>query len=69
MINFFAVTMMADKSAAMKPRTFSIDVTEKVKALQAKGELTATPAVTLVPQGEPSPEAKPTIGQIQLVAQ
>ncbi|HXZ01345.1 MAG TPA: tyrosinase family protein [Stellaceae bacterium] len=68
-INFFGVTMMRDKMAAMKPRTFSFDVTEKVKTLQAKGELTATPAVSLVPQGEADEKAKATIGQIQLVSQ
>jgi tyrosinase len=68
-INFFGVTMMNDKMASMKPRTFSLDVTDKVKALAARGELTNTPSVTLVPQGEPNEAAKPTIGQIQLVSQ
>jgi tyrosinase len=68
-INFFGVTMMGDKMAAMKPRTFSLDVTDQIKALSAKGALGATPAVTLVPQGEPNETAKPTIGQIQLVSQ
>jgi hypothetical protein len=37
--------------------------------LAAKGELTPKPAVTIVPQGEPNAAAKPTIGEIQLVAQ
>jgi tyrosinase len=68
-INFFGVTMMADKHAAMRPRTFSFDVTDKVNILAAKGELTPTPSVTIVPQGEPNAAAKPTIGQVQLVAQ
>ena len=68
-MNFFGVTMMRDKMAAMKPRTFSFNVTEKIKALQAKGELTNTPAITLVPQGTPDKAANPTIGQIQLVSQ
>ncbi len=68
-INFFGVTMMNDKMASMKPRTFSLDVTDKVKALAARGALTNTPSVTLVPQGEPNEAAKPTIGQIQLVSQ
>jgi tyrosinase len=68
-INFFGVTMMKDKMASMKPRTFSLDVTDKVKGLEAHGGLTETPSVTLVPQGEPNEAAKPSIGQIQLVTQ
>ena len=68
-INFFGVTMMNDKMASMRPRTFSLDVTEQVRALEAHGGLSDTPAVTLVPQGEPNEAAKPSIGQIQLVSQ
>jgi tyrosinase len=68
-IHFFSVTMVADKHESMKPRTFSFDVTDQVRILAAKGELTPKPAVTIVPQGEPNAAAKPTIGEIQLVAQ
>jgi tyrosinase len=63
-INFFAVTMSSDMKA-MKPRTFSINVTDKIKGLA----VTDTPAVTLVPQGELNEAAMPTIGKIQLVSQ
>jgi tyrosinase len=68
-INFFGVTMTADKHAAMKPRTFSFDVTDNIQILAAKGELTPTPEVTIVPQGEANAGAKPTIGAVQLVSQ
>jgi hypothetical protein len=41
------------------------NVTNQVKALKAKGVLTATPSVTLVRRGDPE-SAKPTVGQIVL---
>jgi tyrosinase len=63
-INFFGVTMGPDMEA-MKPRSFSLDVTDKAKAL----DLSESPAVTLAPSGEPSEEAKPTIGKVQLAVQ
>lgn len=63
-INFFAVTMSSEMTA-MKPRDFSLNVTDKVKDIN----LTETPAVTLVPQGEPNEAAKPMIGKIELVSQ
>lgn len=68
-LNFFGVTPMSDRMAMPMPRTFSYDVTEKVKALQAAGQLSNTPIITLVPQGAPDTAAKPTIGQVQLVSQ
>jgi tyrosinase len=65
-INFFAVTMSADMDN-MKPRTFSIDVTDKIKALG--NALAEAPTVTLVPSGQPAETANATIGEVQLVAQ
>jgi len=65
-INFFAVTMAAGMDD-MKPRTFSLEITDKIKALG--DSLTNSPAVTLAPSGEPSEDAKPTIGQVQLAVQ
>jgi hypothetical protein len=56
---------MSSDMKAMKPRTFSINVTDKIKGLA----VTDTPAVTLVPQGELNEAAMPTIGKIQLVSQ
>lgn len=46
---------------------FSFDITRIAKALAAKGKLSSTPAVTIVPSGEPSAEAKPVIGDIKLI--
>lgn len=68
-INFFGVTMAGPDMSGMTPRTFSLDVTDKIKALQASGALSETPAVTLVPQGEPAENARASIGQVQLVSQ
>jgi hypothetical protein len=73
-LNFFGATSMgsmpgmSDMAEAMT-RTFSYEVTDKVKALQASGRLTGEPSITLVPQGAPSKTANPVIGQIELVAQ
>ena len=63
-INFFGVTMGPGMDA-MKPRSFSLDITDKAKELN----LSDSPAVTLAPSGQPSEEAKPTIGQVQLAVQ
>ncbi len=63
-INFFGVTM-APGMDDMKPRTFSLEVTDKVKALN----LSESPAVTLAPTADPGEEAKPVIGQVQLAVQ
>ena len=68
-INFFGVTMAGPDMSGMTPRTFSLDVTDKIKALQASGALNETPTVTLVPQGEPAENARASIGQVQLVTQ
>jgi tyrosinase len=67
--SFFGAAMLADSHAAMTPLNLSFDVTEQVKALAAKGELTPTPAVTIVPDGSAAAGANPTIGQVQLVSQ
>ncbi len=68
-INFFGVTMIGADMHGMTPRSFSLDVTDKIKALQASGALARTPTVSLVPQGEPAATAKATIAKVQLVAQ
>jgi tyrosinase len=68
-INFFGVTMTGADMQGMTPRTFSLDVTDKIKALQAGGGLGQTPAVTLVPQGEAAENARATIGRVELVSQ
>ena len=45
------------------------EYSDKVKALQAKGQLTAQPTVTLLRQGGETGAAKPTVGQIYLMEQ
>jgi tyrosinase len=47
----------------------SFDITDLAKRLQAEGALTNSPAVTIVPSGEPAENAKPIIGEISIVEQ
>ena len=65
-ISFFGVTMSPEMNA-MKPGTFSLDITDKVKAIA--DALTETPSVTLVPTGEVGAAARATIGAVRLVTQ
>jgi hypothetical protein len=52
-----------------RPRDYSFDVTDRVRALQAAGAFTDSVAVTIIPTAQPNPGAKPTIGELALVAQ
>jgi len=67
-INFFAAAGTQAMPGSV-PRTFSLDVTQQVRALAAVDQLSANPAVTIVPAGQPSAAARPVIGQIQIVEQ
>ena len=69
-INFFAAAHpMGAAAGAMPARTFSLDVTGMAKGLAARGQLTGTPSVTIVPAGQPDAAARPVIGAVRLVEQ
>ena len=52
-----------------RPRAYSFDVTEAVRNLSGNGSPADALTVTIAPGGQPNPGAKPTIGEIALVAQ
>ncbi|MEN3331857.1 MAG: hypothetical protein V7641_1222 [Blastocatellia bacterium] len=58
-----------DTSANATPRFFSFDVTPLVKNLAKQNKLSAKPAVSIVPAGQPKAEASPVIGEISLEEQ
>jgi tyrosinase len=70
-VNFFDSVKHdhATTEAAGTPKAASFDITDLVKTLKSKGQLTAKPAVTIVPVGQPVGEAKPVVGEISLVEQ
>lgn len=70
-INFFDAAAHGDhQAAAPQPEKFySFDITAKAKELQERGQLTANPAVTIVPVGSPVSEAKPAVGEITVQEQ
>jgi tyrosinase len=74
-VNFFdsvGLTGHEDHPVAAAPvpdKFFSFDVTALAKDLLAKGQLSAKPALTIVPAGQPVAEAKPVLGEIALVEQ
>jgi len=49
-------------------RSASFNITALLAELQRSGALGDAPTVTLVPNGQPSAEARPSIGKIQIVA-
>lgn len=51
------------------PRFYSYDVTDLVKILRERKLLDEFVIVTIVPAGQPSPTAKPFVGEIALLAQ
>jgi hypothetical protein len=64
--NFFNAARPGQKADT---RVQSFEVTSLVKTLQARKLLDDSAAVTLVPAGPPNPGAKPSVGEIALVAQ
>jgi hypothetical protein len=52
-----------------RPRTYSFDVTEALRNPSGSGSPADALKVTIAPGGQPNPGAKPTIGEIALVAQ
>jgi hypothetical protein len=61
-INFFNAELS-------RPRDYSFDVTDRLKALEASGALGAPLTAAIVPTAQPSAAAKPTIAEVALVAQ
>jgi len=69
--NFFNAesTNRDDQARPGASRSYSFDVTDLVKTLQARKALNEPLKVTVVPTGTPRATAKPLIGDIALVAQ
>jgi hypothetical protein len=65
-LNFFSA--MAP-GMSMSGRKVSFDITELAKQLSQEGRLSATPAVSFVPNGKPPSQAQPLIGSVSLVVQ
>ena len=59
------VGMAGHDRASSHHSSAAFNVTDTVKALQSKGQLSAEPSVTLIPNGEVKGE--PTVGSIELV--
>jgi len=71
-IHFFdAVAHEGHEDSAPTPENpgkfYSFDITQVAKSLLAQKKLKATPAVTIVPTGEPAAEARPVVGDIKLI--
>ena len=75
-INFFDAVPLPDHeghAAAAAPadtaKIVSFDVTDVAQRLRAEGRLSDTPNVTIVPDRAPAAQAKPVIGEIEIVEQ
>ena len=75
-INFFDAVPLPDHeghAAAAAPadtaKIVSFDVTDVAQRLRAEGRLSDTPNVTIVPDKAPVAQAKPVIGEIEIVEQ
>jgi tyrosinase len=72
-INFFDAVPLPDHEghAAAAPdiagKTFSFEVTDVVRRLRSEGKLGDSPSVMIVPAGTPVAQAKPVVGEIEIV--
>jgi len=70
-IHFFdAVPHGGHGTAAASPQKFfSFDITDLAKRLVSEGRLTATPELTIAPADEVEADARPVVGEIELIEQ
>lgn len=68
-LNFFAAGNLGYGGPAGAHPTVSLNVTAVGRELAAKGLLGRQTSLTIVPDGVPAPEAKPSIESVALVAQ
>jgi len=66
-IHFFDAVAHEDHEAGAAGKFFSFDVTRVAKNLVAQKKLSPTPAITIIPAGEPAAEARPVVGDIRLI--
>ncbi len=67
-INFFHAAGHQEMSDSTPPE-FSFDVTDQLRSLAERKQLSNAPRVTLLPVGKPSTDVRATIGEIALVHQ
>jgi tyrosinase len=67
--NFFDAVPHGDDHSQHGSKPVSFDVTNVAANLDARGLLKADHTVTIVPSGEPAPDAKPVVGDISFVEQ
>jgi tyrosinase len=68
-LNFFDAVKHDHDAAGGQvfPKAVSFDVTDVVKNLRAKKQLSAKPSLTILPVGQPAASAKPVVGEMSLV--
>jgi tyrosinase len=69
-LSFFNFTQMEHRNEADIPQRYvTFEVTEVMKSLESRGFLKEGPSLTIAPSRQPSSDAKPLVGQMDLVHQ
>lgn len=68
-INFYEAARPTKDQAGRPPTVMTFDITNPLRNMLAKKMLTPASTITIVANGTPAANAKPTIGSIEIIAQ